>query len=110
MPDRGLTANQMQVAWIETSDGITTGTFPSDMTLMQSQYESMMNAMNSLFPKLTMVNFSSRIYAGYSNVVAKIDPDPYANESGFAMYNAINDQLNCTTNPCDGNSCTTVTP
>jgi len=108
IPDQGLTANQIQVAWIETSDGITTGTFPSDMTLMQSQYESMMNAMHTLFPKLTMVYFSSRIYAGYSNGVAKIDPEPYAYESGFAVKNAINDQLNGATNLCDGNGCTTV--
>src|SRR5258708_10893367 len=109
IPDQGLTANQIQVAWMETSDGITTGAFPSDMTLMQSQYESMMNAMHSLFPKLTMVYFSSRIYAGYSNGVAKIDPEPYAYESGFAVKNAINDQLNGATNLCDGNACPTVT-
>jgi hypothetical protein len=108
IPDQGLTANQIQVAWIETSDGITSGTFPSDMTLMQGQYESMMNAMHTLFPKLTMVYFSSRIYAGYSNGVAKIDPEPYAYESGFAVKNAINDQLNGATNLCDGNGCSTV--
>lgn len=98
IPDQGLTAEQIQVAWIETSDGITTGTFPSDMTLMQSQYESMMNTMHTLFPKLVMVYFSSRIYAGYSNGVAKIDPEPYAYESGFAVKNAIADQLNGNSN------------
>jgi hypothetical protein len=108
LPDQGLTAQQVEVAWIETSDGITTGTFPSDMTLMQSQYEGMMNTMHTLFPKLTMVYFSSRIYAGYSNGVAKIDPEPYAFESGFAVKNAINDQLNGATNLCDGNGCSTV--
>jgi hypothetical protein len=108
IPDQGMTADQIQVAWIETSDGITTGTFPSDMTLMQSQYEGMMNTMHTLFPKLTMVYFSSRIYAGYSNGVAKIDPEPYAFESGFAVKNAINDQLNGASNLCDGNGCTTV--
>ena len=108
IPDQGLTANQIQVAWIETSDGITTGTFPSDMTSMQGQFESMMGAMHTLFPKLTMAYFSSRIYAGYSNGVAKIDPEPYAYESGFAVKNAINDQLNGATNLCDGNGCSTV--
>jgi hypothetical protein len=108
IPDQGLTANQIQVAWIETSDGITSGTFPSDMTTMQGQYESMMGTMHTLFPKLTMVYFSGRIYAGYSNGVAKIDPEPYAYESGFAVKNAINDQINGATNLCDGNGCTTV--
>jgi len=108
IPDQGLTANQIQVAWIETSDGITTGTFPSDMTTMQGQYESMMGTMHTLFPKLTMVYFSSRIYAGYSNGVAKIDPEPYAYESGFAVKNAINDQLNNKSTLCDGNGCSPV--
>ena len=108
LPDQGLTANQVQVAWIETSDGITTGTFPSDMTTMQGQYESMMGTMHTLFPKLTMVYFSGRIYAGYSNGVAKIDPEPYAYESGFAVKNAINDQLNNKSTLCDGNGCSPV--
>jgi hypothetical protein len=108
IPDQGLTANQIQVAWIETSDGITTGTFPSDMTTMQGQYESMMGTMYTLFPKLTMVYFSSRIYAGYSNGVAKIDPEPYAYESGFAVKNAINDQLTGKSTLCDGNGCSPV--
>ena len=98
IPDQGLTAKQIEVAFIETSDGITTGTFPSDMTLMQSQYESIMNAMYTLFPNLKMVYFSSRIYAGYSNGVAKIDPEPYAYESGFAVKNAIADQINGNSN------------
>jgi hypothetical protein len=108
LPDQGVTANQIQVAWIETSDGITTGTFPSDMTTMQGQYESMMGTMHTLFPHLTMVYFSSRIYAGYSNGVAKIDPEPYAYESGFAVKNAINDQLNNKSTLCDGNGCSPV--
>lgn len=108
LPDQGVTANQIQVAWIETSDGITTGTFPSDMTTMQGQYESMMGTMHTLFPHLTMVYFSSRIYAGYSNGVAKIDPEPYAYESGFAVKNAINDQLTNKSTLCDGNGCSPV--
>jgi hypothetical protein len=108
IPDQGLTANQIQVAWIETSDGITTGTFPSDMTTMQGQYESMMGTMHNLFPKLTMVYFSGRIYAGYSNGVAKIDPEPYAYESSFAVKNAIADQINLKSTLCDGNGCSPV--
>ena len=74
---------------------------------MQGQYESMMGTMHTLFPKLTMVYWSGRIYAGYSNGVAKIDPEPYAYESSFAVKNAINDQLNGASNLCDGNGCST---
>ncbi len=94
LPDAGVTAQQVVVAWIEDSDGMSTGSFPSDMTQMQSQYEEMMNDLRTLFPNLVMVYFSSRIYAGYSNGVKKIDPEPYAYEAGFAVKNAIADQLN----------------
>src|SRR5260370_1511132 len=93
---------------MENSDGIGTGACPYDKKVMQGQYESMMGTMHSLFPKLTMVYFSGRIYAGYSKGVAKMDPEPYAYESSFAVKNAINDQLNGASNLCDGNGCTTL--
>lgn len=94
IPGAGVTPQQVVVAWIEDSDGMASGSFPSDMTLMQGQYEDMMNDLHTLFPNLVMVYFSSRIYAGYSNGVKTIDPEPYAYEAGFAVKNAIADQLN----------------
>lgn len=94
LPDQGVTADQVVAVEIEDSNGIASGTFPSDMTLMQANYESDMNNLHTLFPNLVLVYFSSRIYAGYSNGVAKINPEPYAYEAGFAVKNAIADQLN----------------
>jgi hypothetical protein len=98
LPDQGVTAKQVVAVWIEDSNGVATGSFPSDMTLMQTNYEADMNNLHTLFPNLTLVYFSSRIYAGYSNGVAKINPEPYAYEAGFAVKNAINDQLNGNSN------------
>ena len=108
LPDQGVTANQVVAVWIEDSNGIATGTFPSDMTTMQTDYETVMNNLHTLFPNLTLVYFSSRIYAGYSNGVAKINPEPYAYESAFAVKNAIADQINGATNLCDGNGCSPI--
>ena len=94
LPDQGVTAKQVVAVWIEDSNGIASGTFPSDMTNMQANYETDMNNLHTLFPNLVLVYFSSRIYAGYSNGVAKINPEPYAYEAGFAVKNAIADQIN----------------
>jgi len=94
LPDQGVTAEQVVAVWIEDTDGISKGSFPSDMTQMQAAYETVMNNVHTFFPNLTLVYFSSRIYAGYSDGVATIDPEPYAYEAGFAVKNAIADQLN----------------
>jgi hypothetical protein len=94
LPDQGVTAEQVVAVWIEDTNGIAKGSFPGDMTQMQGNYETEMNNVHTFFPNAKLVYFSSRIYAGYSDGVAKIDPEPYAYEAGFAVKNAIGDQLN----------------
>ena len=94
LPDQGVTAKQVVAIWMEDSNGIAKGQFPGDMTSMQSDYESIMNNVHTLFPNAVLSYFSSRIYAGYSNGVKTINPEPYAYEAGFAEKNAIADQLN----------------
>jgi Bacterial Ig-like domain (group 1) len=98
LPQNGVTANQVVTAWIEDTDGIATGSFPTDITTLQSEYETMMQTMHTLFPNLKMVYFSSRVYGGYSNGVATINPEPYSYEVGFAVKWAIGDQLNGNSN------------
>jgi hypothetical protein len=95
LPQNNVTGKQVAAIWMEDTDGIASGTFPSDMTTLQSQYESIMNNLLTLFPNVKLVYLSSRVYAGYSNGVGKPDnPEPYAYEVGFAVKNAIADQLN----------------
>lgn len=95
LPQNGVTANQVVAIWMEDTDAISSGSFPSDMTTMQSEYETMMQDFLTNFPNLKLVYFSSRVYAGYSNGVGKPDnPEPYAYEAGFAVKNAIADQIN----------------
>jgi hypothetical protein len=106
LPQNGVTANQVVTAWIEDTDGIASGSFPTDITTLQSEYETMMQTMHTLFPNLKMVYFSSRVYGGYSNGVATINPEPYSYEVGFAVKWAIGDQLagnaNLNYNPANG--------
>ena len=95
LPQNGVTANQVVVIWMEDTDGISTGTFPTDIAELQTEYENMMQTMHTLFPNLKMVYFSSRVYGGYSNGVGTPDnPEPYAYEVGFAVKWAIQDQIN----------------
>lgn len=95
LPQAGVTANQVVVIWMEDTDGIATGTFPTDIAELQTEYETMMQTMHTLFPNLKMVYFSSRVYGGYSNGVGNPDnPEPYAYEVGFAVKWAIQDQIN----------------
>ncbi|MGA7218821.1 MAG: choice-of-anchor D domain-containing protein, partial [Candidatus Sulfotelmatobacter sp.] len=109
LPQNGVTQNQVAAIWLEDTDGIASGTFPTDITDLQSQYESMMQTMLTLFPNLKLVYFSSRVYAGYSNGLATPDnPEPYAYEVGFAVKWAIQDQINGNSNLCDGNGCSPV--
>ena len=91
----GVTPKQVVAIWMEDTDGIATGTFPTDIANLQSEYESMMQNMHTLFPNLKLVYFSPRVYGGYSNGVGNPDnPEPYAYEVGFAVKWAIQDQLN----------------
>jgi len=109
LPQNGVTANQVVAIWMEDTDGIATGTFPSDITTLQSEYETMMQTMLILFPNLKLVYFSSRVYGGYSNGTATPDnPEPYAYEVGYAVKWAIGDQLNGNANLCDGNACSPI--
>ncbi|MFZ0733559.1 MAG: Ig-like domain-containing protein [Candidatus Sulfotelmatobacter sp.] len=99
LPQNGVTAQQVVAIWMEDTDGIASGTFPTDITNLQSQYETIMQTMLTLFPNLKMVYFSSRVYGGYSNGVGSPDnPEPYAFEVGYAVKWAIQDQLNGNSN------------
>src|SRR6202050_2264966 len=110
LPDQGVTADQVQVVWIEDSNGTASGTFPTDMNALTTDYETVLKNLHSLFPNLLLTYFSSRIYAGYSNGVAKINPEPYAYEAGFAVKNVIGDQYAGTGGICAGeNGCSPIT-
>ncbi|HVN18028.1 MAG TPA: choice-of-anchor D domain-containing protein [Dongiaceae bacterium] len=94
LPQAGVTANQVVAAWVD-DVGYPKGTFPADMSTLQSNLESIAQNLHSKFPNLKLAYFTSREYGGYSNSPNNTEsPEPFAYESGFAVKWAIQDQLN----------------
>lgn len=110
LPQNGVTADQVVAVWIEDTDSIKTGSFPTDMTTMQGEYETLAQDVLTNFPNVKLMYWSSRVYGGYSNgLVDPDDPEPYAFEAGYAVKDAIADQINGAANLCDGyNGCTPI--
>jgi hypothetical protein len=95
LPQQGVTANQVVAAWVSTTDSGITGTFPGDMTTLQSEFEGIAQNLHSKFPNLTLAFFTPRFYGGYANGLPHASsPEPYAYESGYAVRGMIQDQLN----------------
>lgn len=93
LPNSGVTAKQVVAAWVEPTDGLSVGTFPTDIARLQSEIESEAQNLLINFPNIKVAYFSSRIYSGYSNGVNTINPEPYAFEDSFAVKWAIQEQL-----------------
>jgi hypothetical protein len=107
LPQGGVTANQVVAAWVVDTDPGITGTFPSDMTDLQSEFETIAQILHTNFPNLTIAFYGSRFYGGYSNgLPTPTSPEPYAYETAFAVRGMIEDQLNgvpaMNYNPADG--------
>jgi hypothetical protein len=98
LPNSGVTSNQVVAVLFMDTDGGPSGTFPSDMTALQSQMETVAQNILKFFPNVKITYASSMYYMGYSVGVANLDPDPWAYESGFAVKNMIQDQLNGNSN------------
>jgi hypothetical protein len=91
LPQNGVTAKQVVAIWMDDSDALV-GTFPSDISTLQAEYETMMNLFLTNFPNVKLAYMSSSVYAGYS--AGPSGPEPYAFESGYAVKWAIADQIN----------------
>jgi len=106
LPNAGVTAKQVVGAWILDVDGGPSGTFPSDMTSLQSQLQSIAQNLLVKFPNIKLAYYSSMNYTGYSDGAATLNPEPYAYENGMAVKNAIEDQIsgdpNMNFNPAKG--------
>jgi len=93
LPNAGVTTNQVVAAWILDIDGGPSGTFPHDMVNLQSQLQEIAENLQSKFPNIKLAYYSSMNYTGYSDGAATLNPEPWAYESGFAVKNAIQDQI-----------------
>jgi hypothetical protein len=106
LPNAGVTPSQVEAAWVLDVNGGPSGTFPSDMTNLQKNLQTIAENLLIKFPNIKVAYYTSPNYTGYSNGVKDLDPEPYSYESGFAVKNAIQDQIggdsNMNYNPADG--------
>lgn len=94
IPNSGVTPNQVVAIYLEGIDGQSSGNFPNDQANLQNEIELTLQNALLYFPNLKLAYLGSRAYAGFSNGVSTIDPEPYAYENAFGSKWAIGDQLN----------------
>jgi len=87
----GVTAKQVQIAWVKQADISPTAAFPNDALRLQSELEQIARILKDRFPNIRMAYYSSRIYAGYAST--QLNPEPFAYQSGFAVKWMIEKQI-----------------
>jgi hypothetical protein len=87
----GVTATQVQAAWLLQANPGPHEEFPKDTKELQRNITDTLHVMHEKFPNLKLTYLSSRTYAGYAT--SPLNPEPYAYENGFAVKWVIADQL-----------------
>ena len=95
----GVNARQVQAVWIKQAlKGPQTG-FPAETDRLRDRLGEIVRFAKERYPNLRVVFLSSRIYAGYA--VTRLNPEPYAYESAFAVRGLIQSQLKSEHLPVD---------
>lgn len=87
----GVSRAQVQVAWIKQADAGPSQGFPGYARTLQGELRQIVQLMHGRFTNLKLVYLSSRTYAGYAST--RLNPEPYAYESGFSVKWLIEEQL-----------------
>jgi uncharacterized protein (TIGR03437 family) len=87
----GVTAAQVQAAWIKLANIAPALPFPEDARKLQADIRAVVQSLRPRFPNLRLAYLSSRIYAGYAST--NLNPEPYAYQSGFAVKWLVEEQI-----------------
>jgi hypothetical protein len=87
----GVTAKQVQVAWIKQANAGPTAAFPVEARKLQADLVSTLHNLHDRYPNLKIAYLSSRIYGGYA--ATPLNPEPHAYEGGFAVKWTIAAQI-----------------
>jgi hypothetical protein len=87
----GATRAQVQVVWIKQADAGPSQGFPRYAQTLQRELEKIVQLLPKRFPNVKLVYLSSRTYGGFART--KLNPEPYAFESGLSVKWLIEKQL-----------------
>ena len=88
----GVTAAQVQIAWMKVADAQPTQPYPGYPQLLAQEMKAIAQDVRIRFPNLRLLYLSSRIYAGYASTT--LNPEPYAWQSGLAVKWLVEEQIN----------------
>jgi hypothetical protein len=88
----GATRAQVQAVWIKQADAGPNEGFPAYAKKLEGELANIVRVLHRRFPNLKLVYLSSRTYGGYAKT--RLNPEPYAYESGFAVKWLIEKQIN----------------
>lgn len=91
LKNAGVTREQVQTAWIKQADAGPSQGFPKYAQTLQEELSDIVRLMRTRFPNLKLIYLSSRTYGGYATT--RLNPEPYAYESGFSVKWLIEQQL-----------------
>ena len=85
---------QVQVVWLKEAVAGPRGGWPAATDTLREYLGTIVQLLEQKLPNLKLCYLSSRIYAGYATGVSALNPQPYAYESGFAVKDLIEAQIN----------------
>ncbi len=86
-----VSREQVQAVWIKEADAGPTQGFPKYAQSLQQELGEIARVLHQRFPSLKLAYLSCRTYGGYATT--RLNPEPYAYESGFAIKWLIEQQL-----------------
>jgi hypothetical protein len=87
----GVTRAQVQAVWIKQADAGPSQGFPAYAKKLQAELTRIVQLLPERFPNLKLAYLSGRTYGGFATT--KLNPEPYAFESGFSVKWLIEEQI-----------------
>jgi len=86
-----VTRAQVQAVWIKQADAGPNEGFPKYAQKLHGELAKIVQVLHRRFPNVRLVYLSSRTYGGFAKT--RLNPEPYAYESGFSVKWLIEQQL-----------------
>jgi hypothetical protein len=91
LEEAGVSANQVQVAWLKEAIAGEARRFPKDAGALQADLRAIVRTMRVRYPNLRLVYLSSRTYGGYA--ITGLNPEPAAYDGAYAVRGVIQERM-----------------